>query len=71
MMLVHRCAVVKGASMCAVHDGRSIASTMGFTALDGSEYDQAKKQLRHLAREGRLVRPDYRSGALFVAYCAE
>ncbi len=24
-----------GASMCAVHDGRSIASTMGFTALDG------------------------------------
>jgi acetate kinase len=24
-----------GASMCAVHDGRSIASTMSFTALDG------------------------------------
>ena len=24
-----------GASMCAVHDGRAIASTMGFTALDG------------------------------------
>ncbi len=24
-----------GASMCAVHDGRSIASTMGFTAVDG------------------------------------
>ncbi len=24
-----------GASMCAIHDGRSIASTMGFTALDG------------------------------------
>ncbi len=24
-----------GASICAVHDGRSIASTMGFTALDG------------------------------------
>ena len=24
-----------GASMCAVQDGRSIASTMGFTALDG------------------------------------
>jgi acetate kinase len=24
-----------GASMCAVHDGRSMASTMGFTALDG------------------------------------
>ncbi|HEX4886091.1 MAG TPA: acetate/propionate family kinase [Casimicrobiaceae bacterium] len=24
-----------GASMCAIHDGRSVASTMGFTALDG------------------------------------
>jgi acetate kinase len=24
-----------GASMCAVHDGRPVASTMGFTALDG------------------------------------
>jgi acetate kinase len=24
-----------GASLCAVHDGRSIASTMGFTAVDG------------------------------------
>jgi acetate kinase len=24
-----------GASMCAIHDGRSIASTMGFTAVDG------------------------------------
>jgi acetate kinase len=24
-----------GASMCAVHDGRAVASTMGFTALDG------------------------------------
>lgn len=24
-----------GASMCAMHDGRSVASTMGFTALDG------------------------------------
>ena len=24
-----------GASMCALHDGRSIASTMGFSALDG------------------------------------
>jgi acetate kinase len=24
-----------GASMCAVHDGRSVATTMGFTALDG------------------------------------
>ncbi|MGD9884303.1 MAG: acetate/propionate family kinase [Reyranella sp.] len=24
-----------GASLCAVHDGRSVASTMGFTAVDG------------------------------------
>jgi acetate kinase len=24
-----------GASMCAIHDGRSVATTMGFTALDG------------------------------------
>ncbi len=24
-----------GASLCAIHDGRSVASTMGFTALDG------------------------------------
>jgi acetate kinase len=24
-----------GASLCAMHDGRSIATTMGFTALDG------------------------------------
>jgi acetate kinase len=24
-----------GASLCAIHDGRSIASTMGFTAVDG------------------------------------
>ena len=24
-----------GASMCAIHDGRSVESTMGFTALDG------------------------------------
>jgi acetate kinase len=24
-----------GASMCSVHDGRAVASTMGFTALDG------------------------------------
>jgi acetate kinase len=24
-----------GASMCGMHDGRSVASTMGFTALDG------------------------------------
>ncbi|MBS1225746.1 MAG: Acetate kinase, partial [Proteobacteria bacterium] len=24
-----------GASMCAIHDGQSMASTMGFTAMDG------------------------------------
>ena len=56
-------------------DGRSLTHPDGralhrYRMADG-EYDQAKKQLRHLAREGRLVRPDYRSGALFVAYCAE
>ncbi|MER8975273.1 STY4851/ECs_5259 family protein [Mesorhizobium sp. M0800] len=36
-----------------------------------SEYDEAKKILRHLAREGRLAQPDDRAGAIFVAYCAE
>ncbi|MEC9344223.1 MAG: acetate/propionate family kinase [Pseudomonadota bacterium] len=29
------CHLGNGASMCALHDGRSMASTMGFTALDG------------------------------------
>lgn len=36
-----------------------------------SEYEQAKRILRHLASTGRLLEPDSRSGALFVAYCAE
>ncbi|WP_152536308.1 STY4851/ECs_5259 family protein [Mesorhizobium loti] len=36
-----------------------------------SEYDEAKRILRHLAREGRLAQPDDRAGALFVAYCGE
>src|SRR5271170_6665999 len=35
------------------------------------EYEQAKKMLRCLAGAGRLVKPDSRAGALFVAYCAE
>jgi len=35
------------------------------------EYVQAKKILRQLASARRLVNPDNRSGALFVAYCAE
>ena len=29
------CHLGSGASMCAIHDGRSIDSTMGFTAVDG------------------------------------
>lgn len=29
------CHLGNGASMCAIRDGRSVASTMGFTALDG------------------------------------
>ncbi|WP_287206820.1 STY4851/ECs_5259 family protein [Mesorhizobium sp.] len=36
-----------------------------------SEYEQAKKILRQLASAGRLMQPDDRAGALFVAYCAE
>jgi hypothetical protein len=36
-----------------------------------TEYEQAKKMLRRLAVAGRLVEPDKRAGALFVAYCAE
>ncbi|QGM99985.1 STY4851/ECs_5259 family protein [Methylocystis parvus] len=36
-----------------------------------SEYEQAKKILRHLASAGRLMQPDARAGALFVGYCAE
>ncbi|WP_422017658.1 STY4851/ECs_5259 family protein [Reyranella sp.] len=36
-----------------------------------SEYDQAKRILGRLASTGRLLEPDRRSGALFVAYCAE
>lgn len=36
-----------------------------------SEYEQAKKILRRLAGTNRLVEPDKRAGALFLAYCAE
>lgn len=32
MVVAH---IGSGASMCAIHNGRSIASTMGFTAVDG------------------------------------
>lgn len=39
--------------------------------MEDSEYEQAKKMLRRLAGAGRLVEPDSRAGALFVAYCAE
>ncbi|MGL4964043.1 MAG: STY4851/ECs_5259 family protein [Inquilinus sp.] len=39
--------------------------------LADSEYEQAKRILRRLAGACRLVEPDSRTGALFVAYCAE
>ncbi|WP_287313581.1 STY4851/ECs_5259 family protein [Mesorhizobium sp.] len=39
--------------------------------MTDSEYEQARKLLRHLASSGRLAEPDVRAGALFVAYCAE
>jgi hypothetical protein len=39
--------------------------------MEDGEYEQAKKMLRRLAGAGRLVEPDSRAGALFVAYCAE
>ena len=39
--------------------------------MEDSEYEQAKKILRRLADASRLVEPDKRAGALFVAYCAE
>ncbi|TIV68463.1 MAG: hypothetical protein E5V86_00750 [Mesorhizobium sp.] len=35
------------------------------------EFEGVKEILRYLAPEGRLVTPDDRAGALFVAYCAE
>jgi hypothetical protein len=39
--------------------------------MSDAEYGQAKSILRRLARERRLVHPDDRAGALFVAYCGE
>jgi hypothetical protein len=39
--------------------------------MNDDEYEQAKKILRILARDGQLIHPDDRAGALFVAYCAE
>jgi hypothetical protein len=41
-----------------------------YRMTDG-EYEQAKEILGHLAAAGRLMQPDDRAGALFVAYCAE
>lgn len=35
------------------------------------EFGRVNEILRYLASEGRLVTPDDRAGALFVAYCAE
>ncbi|MDQ6436651.1 STY4851/ECs_5259 family protein [Mesorhizobium sp. LHD-90] len=39
--------------------------------MNDAEYAEAKVILRRLAGDGRLDQPDDRSGALFVAYCAE
>lgn len=39
--------------------------------MTDQEYARAKEILRHLAQKGRLLHPDERAGALFVAYCAE
>jgi hypothetical protein len=41
-----------------------------YRMADG-EYEQAKNILRRLADAGRLIDPDRRAGALFVAYCAD
>lgn len=54
---------------------RGLASTDGRPLfryrMTDCEFDEAKVILRRLARDGRLEQPDDRSGALFVAYCAE
>ncbi|MCO6409060.1 STY4851/ECs_5259 family protein [Hoeflea alexandrii] len=39
--------------------------------MTDEEFLQARDILGHVARRGRLEEPDLRSGALFVAYCAE
>ncbi len=39
--------------------------------MTDSEYEEARKILRHLASAGRFMQPDDHAGALFVAYCAE
>ena len=39
--------------------------------MTDTEYGAAKRILRELAKAGRLVSPDLRAGALFVAFCAE
>ena len=43
-----------GASLCAVHEGRSVASTMGFTAVDGLMMGTRSRR----ARSGRAALPD-------------
>ncbi|WP_162252285.1 STY4851/ECs_5259 family protein [Mesorhizobium sp. Root102] len=60
---------------------REFLSARGLTYADGrplyryrmsdEEYAKAKSTLVKLGRDGRLNRPDDRSGALFVIYCAE
>ncbi|MFD2185096.1 STY4851/ECs_5259 family protein [Rhodoplanes azumiensis] len=39
--------------------------------MTDKEYVQVKSILRDVAQAGRLEKPDYFAGALFVAYCAE
>ena len=55
------------ARMMPRSDGRPLYR---YRMTDG-EYARAKEILRHLMHKGRLVHPDERAGALFVAYCAE
>jgi hypothetical protein len=56
-----------GARNLARPDGRPLYRYR----TDDGEYAQAKRMLRGLAEAGRLVESDSRTGALFVAYCAE
>jgi hypothetical protein len=56
-----------GARGVACPDGRAFYR---YRTTD-SEYGHAKLVLRQLASSGRLASPDYRAGALFVAFCAE
>ena len=48
-------------------DGRSLHRYK----MTDDEYAQAKEVLRRLAESGRLIQPNQRAAALFVAYCAD